>query len=57
MDKLGDFDTTYNNYSLFYNNDRNGWRAVLGYNKIDKENIYDKSFLNKVVMAVILDII
>ena len=44
MDKLGDFDTTYNNYSLFYNNGRNGWRAVLGYNKIDKENIYDKSY-------------
>lgn len=44
MDKLGDFDTTYNNYSLFYNNDRNGWRAVLGYNKIDKKNIYDKSY-------------
>ena len=44
MDKLGDFDTTYNNYSLFYNNDKDGWRAVLGYNKIDKENIYDKNY-------------
>lgn len=44
MNQLGDFDTTYNNYSLFYNNNENGWKAVLGYNKIDKENTYDKSY-------------
>ena len=44
MSKLGIFDTTYNNYSLFYNNEDNGWRIVGGYSTMDKDNRYDKSY-------------
>ncbi len=44
INKLGIFDTTYNNYALVYDNAETGWKANLGYNTMKKDNVYDKSY-------------
>lgn len=44
INKLGIFDTTYNNYALVYDNADTGWKANLGYNTMKKDNVYDKSY-------------
>lgn len=35
MDKLTRYDSTYNSYSLAYDNKDNGWKGVFGYNTMD----------------------
>ncbi|MDD4320813.1 MAG: TonB-dependent receptor [Acidaminococcaceae bacterium] len=44
---LSDTDITYNNFSVVYNNQSAGVRATAGYNTIDIDTIYDKSYPKK----------
>jgi len=44
---LSDTDITYNNYSLTYNDKKAGVRATAGYNTIDIDSMYDKSYPKK----------